>query len=126
MGIILIGLGGALGSILRYGLTVATQGAFGLAFPYGTLLVNFVGSLALGLLMEVAPGRELLGTQATLVLGTGLLGGFTTYSSFNLETLRLLEQGATGRAIGYLVATVGLCLIAGALGIALGRAARSG
>ena len=119
--VLLIALGGGVGTALRYGLGVGMLRWLGAAFPYGTLAANVVGSLLLGVLMELAGARQIGGVDAKLVLGTGLLGGFTTYSSFNLETLRLAEQGAYGRAALYVAATLVTCLIAGASGVALAR-----
>lgn len=120
-----IALGGALGTALRYGLNVATVAWLGPALPYGTFAANVVGSFLLGIVMEVAGGREILGTDARLVLGTGVLGGFTTYSSFNLEAIRLAEQGAWARAGGYVGATVVVCVIAGIAGVAAARALKT-
>lgn len=123
--VIAIALAGGAGTALRHGVNVGMVRWLGPSFPWPTLTVNIVGSLLLGVVMELAGDREIAGVQAKLVLGTGLLGGFTTYSSFNLETLRLFEQGAYGRASIYLGATLIVCLLAGAAGIALGRWLRS-
>lgn len=117
----LIALGGAAGTALRYGISVGMLRWLGPAFPWGTLAANVIGSFLLGVVMEVSGERELFGVQAKLVLGTGVMGGFTTYSSFNLETLRLAEQGAWGRAAIYVGATVAVCLLAGLGGLALAR-----
>ena len=120
----LIGVGGGVGTALRYAISVGAARWLGLGFPWGTLAVNLIGSLLLGVVMEVAGTREIAGVQAKLVLGAGVLGGFTTYSSFNLETIRLAEQGAYGRAAAYLLATLLGCLIAGVAGVALARSLR--
>lgn len=106
----LIALGGAIGSILRY-LMVTAIGA-----PLGTVAVNLVGSFAIGVLFVLIP-RE--GWQ--LFLMTGLLGGFTTFSAFSLDTLKLIQQGQTLQAALYVLASVALSLIAVALGVALAR-----
>ncbi len=119
----LIGLGGAVGTLLRYGLGEAAKARFSDAwFPLGTFGANALGSLALGFVFVFLEGREVFGVDARLVFGTGMMGGFTTYSTFNLETLKLIESGAVARAVIYLVATVATCLIFGAVGLALGRA----
>lgn len=120
----LIAIGGGLGTALRYGITAGATRWFGIGFPWGTLIVNVAGSFLLGVVMEVVGSREIVGVPARLVLGAGVLGGFTTYSSFNLETLRLAEQGAYGRAGAYLAATMVVCLLAGAGGIGLARSLR--
>ena len=124
MTVALIAAGGALGSLLRYGLGAALVALLGSSFPYGTLAANVLGSFGLGVIAEALDGRAFLGADLRLVLGTGLMGGFTTYSSFNLETLRLAQAGELGRALVYVVATMILCLLVGLAGIALARALR--
>jgi CrcB protein len=121
---LLIALGGALGTLLRWGTGLAIARESWPDFPWGTFTVNVVGSFALGLVAEALGERRMLGTEVRLFLGTGVLGGFTTYSSFNLETLRMLERGDHGKAALYVAATVVVCLLAGAGGLALGRALR--
>ena len=105
-----IALGGAIGSVLRY-LMVGAIGA-----PWGVAAVNVLGSFVIGVLFVLIP-RE--GWQ--LFLMTGLLGGFTTFSAFSLDTLKLVEGGQPLLAIVYLLASVILSLIAVALGVALAR-----
>jgi CrcB protein len=107
----LIALGGALGAVLRY-LSVAAIGA-----PWGTAVVNVAGSFAIGVLFVMLDAR----TGWQLFLMTGLLGGFTTFSAFSLDMLKLVEQGQPGSAAMYLLASVALSLIAVALGVALAR-----
>lgn len=119
---LLVALGGAAGSALRYGVNLGAIAMLGVSWPYGTFIVNVLGSFALGVVMEALGGRMLAGVDLRLVLGTGLLGGFTTYSSFNLETIRLWEQGAQGRAAAYAIATAVVCLGAGFLGLVAARA----
>ncbi|GAB5548309.1 MAG: CrcB family protein [Sandaracinaceae bacterium] len=121
----LIALGGAVGTAMRYGISVGMLRWLGPGFPFGTLAANVLGSFLLGVVMEVSGEREIGGVQAKLVIGTGVMGGFTTYSSFNLETLRLAEQGAWGRAGLYLGATVLVCVLAGLGGVALGRSLKA-
>lgn len=117
----MIALGGAVGTAARYGVGVAMLRVLGAALPFGTLLANLVGSFLLGVVMELSGERELLGVPLKLVVGTGVMGGFTTYSSFNLETLRLAEQGAYGRAGLYLGVTLVGCLLAGLAGLSVAR-----
>lgn len=114
-----VGIGGAVGSIARYQLgRVAAARAPG--FPWGTLFINVLGSLLLAVLMAlVLRGR--VSDSVRIALGTGLLGGFTTYSSFNYETLALVQQGAYARAAIYVLATVVGCFAAGLLGWILGK-----
>jgi fluoride exporter len=116
-GLVLVALGGALGSVLRWlGATGMTRLA-GVGFPWGTLLVNVVGSFAIG----VAAAR-IASVEWRLFVITGLLGGFTTYSAFNEETLAAWRAGASLAAIAYLAATVVVCLAAGVAGAAVARA----
>src|SRR5687767_4986354 len=114
-----VGLGGALGSIARYHVgRIATQRAPG--FPWGTLAVNLVGCLLISVLVQlVLRGR--LPDSTRIVFGVGLLGGFTTYSSFNVETNALAESGAWGRAAIYVAATVLGGLACGIAGWFVGR-----
>jgi CrcB protein len=115
--LLLVALGGALGSLARYGVGVAAGRWLGLAFPWGTLAVNVVGGLAIGVLAaRLGPEHE----GMRLLLGVGLLGGFTTFSTFSLETVRLMEQGP---AQGMLYVAASLVLSVGACwaGLALGR-----
>jgi len=115
--IFLVALGGAIGSLARYGVGLAAARWFGLAFPWGTLAVNIVGGLAMGLLAaRVGPEQE----SVRLFLGVGLLGGFTTFSAFSLETVRLMEQAPAQGAL-YVAASVVLAVGACWAGLVLGR-----
>jgi CrcB protein len=106
-----IALGGAIGSVLRH-LLVTAIGA-----PWGVAAVNVLGSFAIGVLFVLLDTR----TGWQLFLMTGLLGGFTTFSAFSLDTLKLVEQGHSLQAALYVVVSVALSLIAVALGVALSR-----
>ncbi len=94
---------------------------FGQAFPYGTLIVNVVGSFLVALIMSVALKTVAISPTMRIFLTSGMMGGFTTYSSFNYETLALLQQRLWGAGVLNLGATVAGCLTAGILGLALGR-----
>jgi len=109
-------LGGAIGTGARYLLSVWIFRLTGPGFPYGTLTVNVIGSFLLGLLLQFSLTTESVPPLFRLVLTTGVLGGFTTYSTFNSETLGLLREGALGLGLAYLVVTVAACLAAGILG----------
>jgi fluoride exporter len=115
--ILLVALGGAVGSVARYGVGVAAARWLGLGFPWGTLAVNVVGGLAMGLLAARA-GPE--GENLRLLFGVGLLGGFTTFSAFSLETVRLMEH-QPGLAALYVAASLILSVGACWLGLSLGR-----
>ncbi len=94
--LLLVGAGGAVGSALRYAVSGAVAMA---AFPAGTLVVNVTGSLLIGLVAGLAESRSLISAEAWLFLVTGVLGGYTTFSAFSLETLLLLRGGQTTTAV---------------------------
>ena len=114
-------LGGAAGTAARYLMTGWLSRALGAGFPYGTLAVNVLGSFLLGVIMQAAPQTESFPPTLRLALTTGVLGGFTTYSSFNYETLRLFQENAWLLGFVNLGVTVFACLAAGVLGMACGR-----
>lgn len=116
-----IGLGGAAGTLARYGLSTWCQQRFGAGFPYGTLAVNVLGSFLLGVILQIAATTELLSPTLRLGLSTGVMGGFTTYSSFNYETIKLFEDRAWMAGVANVVITVAGCLLAGVLGMAVAR-----
>lgn len=115
-----VALGGALGSVARFACSGLAARWFGLGFPWGTLFVNVTGSFAIGLLASLsAPdGRPWLAPDARAFVLVGILGGFTTFSSFSLETLTLARNGSLGVAGGYVAASLVLCLLAASLGFA--------
>ncbi len=118
--ILAVGAGGAVGSVLRYLLTGAVQRLAGAGFPAGTVVVNVLGSLTIGVLFVwlVERGGS-PGLRALLMVG--LLGGFTTFSSFSLETVNLMMQASYGRAALNVLLSVALCIGGTMLGIALAR-----
>lgn len=122
-GTLLVAAGGAAGAVLRYLLTTVVHGWLGRGFPWGTLSVNVTGSLLMGLcfvwVTEHVPAAR--AGEARLLLMTGLLGGFTTFSAFSVETLALLEQGLPWRAVANVVASVLACLGAVAAGMWFAR-----
>lgn len=120
--LIWIGALGAAGSLARYGVTLAAQRWAGPDLPWGTLAVNVVGSALLGAIYELA-ARQGWSEEVKLALGTGFLGGFTTFSAFSVETLRLLEAGRTAEALGNAAGNLVLGLAAAALGVWLARLA---
>ena len=119
---VLICLGGAAGTGARYLLSVWITRIAGPGFPYGTLAVNVIGSFLLGLLMQLSVSTQWIGADTRLIIGTGVLGGFTTYSAFNHETLAMLQEDAWTLAVANAAATFLACLAAGALGIGAVRA----
>jgi CrcB protein len=113
--------GGALGALLRYWVSSGIYAIAGRDFPYGTLAVNVLGSMAMGFLyiwlIERVPG----GVAMRAFLLIGLLGAFTTFSTFSVETLNLVEAGQVGRAVLNTLLSVVLCIGAAALGVMLAR-----
>jgi CrcB protein len=117
-----VGLGGFFGSAARFSLGSAVQRLFPAAkFPYGTLSVNLLGCFAIGVLAAVADGRWGLGTSAKMFLLVGVLGGFTTFSSFAFETLTLGKGGATFQLVSNVALHFAGSLVAVWLGDAAGR-----
>lgn len=117
-----VAAGGALGALLRYGVSLGVHGLLGRGFPYGTLTVNVTGSFAMGLLYVLLLERSALAPEWRLALLVGLLGAFTTFSSFAIETLVLVEEGAHLRALANVIASVVTCLVACWAGLWIGRA----
>ncbi len=106
---ILVALGGALGSVLRY--AVGNWSKFLLSFPIGTLAVNTIGSFLIGMLAGAAATDGKMQISSQLFLATGLCGGFTTFSAFSLETIQLFQQGKTALALFYILTSILLGLI---------------
>lgn len=119
--LIAVGVGGAIGSILRYGMSNWVHTYVSRAFPYGTLAVNVLGCFAMGLLFSLF--LERFADSAVWRAGVliGVLGGFTTFSSFSMETFNLIEQGEALRASANVMLSVVLCIGATWLGVLLAR-----
>ena len=115
-------LGGAAGTAARYLLGGWLLGLLGTSFPYGTLAVNLIGSFLVGAVVHVSLATDLIGPTLRLALTTGFLGGFTTYSTFNYETVHYLREGAF--YLGFLnFGVMSLaCLAGGFLGVTLAQA----
>jgi CrcB protein len=119
--LLLIGLAGALGTCARYLIGLGAGRMLGAGFPFGTLIVNVVGCFFIAAITRVALTTDLISPTLRLTLTTGFLGGLTTYSSFNLETTRLLYDRAWYAAVINFGATVLGCFAAGLLGFAVAR-----
>ena len=119
--VLLVGLGGAVGSVLRFLTSMLAATWFGVDFPYGTFIVNLVGSFMIGLVQEVGTDTLVISDTARIFLTTGIMGGLTTYSSFSYETVRLMEAHAWAQAWINIIATTVLCVSLCFLGIAVGR-----
>ncbi|MBB4064689.1 fluoride efflux transporter CrcB [Gellertiella hungarica] len=119
---LLVAVGGAAGSVLRYMTGLGATRLLGPFFPWGTLIVNVAGSFVIGVFVEAIARRFGASEPARLLLVTGFLGGFTTFSSFSLDAAALMERGALGLAAAYVLASVVVSLGALFAGLALVRA----
>ncbi len=119
---LIVFLGAGLGGALRHGVNVAAARLFGYGLPLGTLAVNVVGSLLIGLLAGYFAYRTGISQHMRLFLTTGVLGGFTTFSAFSLDTALLIERNAFAQAALYVLASVLMSLVAVFAGLALFRA----
>ncbi len=118
---LLVCLGGAIGTAARYLTAMWAPTVLGTAFPYGTLIVNCVGSFLIAFIMHAAGSTDLINPNLRAMLTTGVMGGFTTYSTFNYETSEYLREGAWLIATANIFLTVGICLVAGFAGLAVAR-----
>ena len=119
--IVLVAAGGAIGSVFRYLVGIWSVRLAGVNFPWGTLTVNVVGSFLIGLLVELVARRLNASMEMRLFLVTGVLGGFTTFSSFSLDAVSLFERGALGLSAVYVLASRSVSIAAVFAGLALGR-----
>ena len=120
--ILAIAGGGAVGAVARFLVSTGVYRLLGRDFPWGTLAVNVIGSFSMGLLFVLLLERSLIGPEARAAILVGFLGSFTTFSTFSLETLTLVEQGETLRALLNVAASVLLCVAACWAGIIAARA----
>jgi CrcB protein len=120
---LLVSIGGVSGALARYYLGLAIAGRWGGSFPYATLLINLSGSFVLGLLATLAIAKPaLVPPEARLLLGVGFCGAYTTFSTFGVETVTLVQQGAWGTAGLYVLLSNALGLLAAFAGVAAARA----
>jgi CrcB protein len=123
-GFVWVGLGGCLGAVARYAVGLLPFASLGLgAFPLATFVINAVGSLCIGVVAGLADTGAGLPQNVVLFLKTGVCGGFTTFSTFSLETFGLLEDGRYALGAGYAVLSCVCCVAGVAAGLALGRLA---
>jgi CrcB protein len=116
-----IAAGGAIGALLRYWASTGVHAWLGRGFPYGTLFVNVLGSLLMGFLYVWLMDRMVAGPAVRAFLLIGVLGAFTTFSTFSVETLNLIESGQPLKALLNVVASVLLCVAAAGLGVLAAR-----
>jgi len=113
--------GGALGAVMRFGVSSGVYRVLGKDFPYGTLTVNVLGSFFMGLCFILVIERNVLSMEWRSIIMIGFLGAFTTFSTFSMETLSLLESGELTRALVNILLSVTLCLAATWIGLTIGR-----
>ena len=117
-----IGLGSGLGGMLRYLISGWIASRVGQTFPWGTITVNVIGSFSIGLLAALSDSQRWIGSpEMRQFLMLGFLGGFTTFSSFSLQTLRLVQDGEWWPAVGNVVGTTALCLLFVLIGYKVGQ-----
>ncbi len=116
-----IATGGAVGALLRFWMSNGIYALLGRSFPFGTLAVNVLGSLLMGFLYVLLIDKLSLGPHWRAALLIGLLGAFTTFSTFSIETLNLIEEGEAMKALMNVILSVVLCLGAAWLGVLAGR-----
>ncbi|MCU7935430.1 MAG: fluoride efflux transporter CrcB [Candidatus Thiodiazotropha sp. (ex Dulcina madagascariensis)] len=119
--LIAIAAGGAAGALFRFWVSSGVHGLLGRGFPYGTLAVNVLGSLAMGFLYVLLLERTTVSPELRGALLIGFLGAFTTFSTFSIETLNLIEQAELLKAGLNILLSVSACVLACWLGLALGR-----
>ena len=120
---LIVFLGAGVGGALRHGVNVGAARLFGYGFPFGTLIVNVLGSFLMGLAAGYFAFRPGIGQHMRLLLTTGVLGGFTTFSAFSLDAALLVERHAYGLAAGYRVGSVAASVSALFVGLAIFRTA---
>ena len=119
--LLFLAVAGALGTLSRYALSGLTQRITGAGFPWGTLVINILGCLIIGYVMQMALTTDIIPASVRVVVTIGFLGAFTTFSTFSYETVKFLEDGALVSAILNITSNVGLGLIATFFGMLLGR-----
>ena len=121
-----VAIGGGLGSVARYLVGAFIQDRVATALPVGTLAINVVGSVLLGFFVQIGLASAAFGPEIRFFLTTGFCGGFTTFSTFSYETLKLVEDGEYGTASLYVASSVVLSLVGCAIGMAAARRLISG
>jgi len=119
--VLLVGFGGAIGSILRFLTSILAAHWFGAEFPYGTMIANLSGAFVIGLVQQIGGETLLIPDNVRIFLTTGMMGGLTTFSTFSYETVRLMETNAWHQAWINILVTTTVCLCLCFLGMTVGR-----
>ena len=119
--VLLVFIGGGLGSAARYGLSGVVHRTMGSQFPYGTMTVNVLGCFLIGFLLSLSTDRSVISPDLRLFLALGLLGGFTTFSSFSYETIQLFRDGQNFNALVNVFSTTLICLSGTWIGSVVGK-----
>ncbi len=118
---LLVCAGGAVGTGCRYAIGLLAARLLGADFPYGTLTVNILGCFLMAFVMHIGLEAQMLSPTTRITLTTGFMGGLTTYSSFNFETTRFLQERAWATGILYLALTIAICFASGLAGLVAAR-----
>jgi CrcB protein len=124
--VIYLAIAGALGALSRYGLSGVIQRLTGAGFPFGTLMVNVLGCLIIGFIMQVGINTDIIPRTLRLVITVGFLGAFTTFSTFSYETVCYLQDGVWLMASLNIIVNLVLCIGATLIGMAIGRLVAGG
>jgi CrcB protein len=121
LGFLVVFLGSGVGGMLRHGVGIAALRLMGPTFPWGTLAINLVGSALMGMMIGLFAAKSIENAELRLFVTTGLIGGFTTWSTFSLDAVTLWERGEIGAAIGYVLASLVLSVVVLAIALVITR-----
>jgi CrcB protein len=121
LGFLVVFLGSGVGGMLRHGVGIVALRLMGPTFPWGTLAINVVGSALMGVMIGLFAAKSIENAELRLFVTTGLIGGFTTWSTFSLDAVTLWERGEIGAAIGYVLASLVLSVVVLAIALVITR-----
>jgi CrcB protein len=121
LGFLVVFLGSGAGGMLRHGVGIVALRLMGPTFPWGTLAINVVGSALMGMMIGLFAAKSIENAELRLFVTTGLIGGFTTWSTFSLDAVTLWERGEIGAAIGYVLASLVLSVVVLAIALVITR-----
>ncbi|WP_267396435.1 MULTISPECIES: fluoride efflux transporter CrcB [unclassified Sphingomonas] len=121
LGFLVVFLGSGVGGMLRHGVGIVALRLMGPTFPWGTLAINVVGSALMGMMIGLFAAKSIENAELRLFVTTGLIGGFTTWSTFSLDAVTLWERGEIGAAIGYVLASLVLSVVVLAIALVITR-----